>query len=90
MIRLLQKISTFIIIAIGVIHTSMTPVFYDHLSEAAFWFAGTGLAAIFIGLLNISLWRGGAKDPVVRRTGNFANFLFLAFMIIGMIIMPGL
>jgi len=38
---------------LGVIHTALTPAFYSSLSPDAMWFAGTGLAMIFLALLNI-------------------------------------
>jgi len=68
----------------------MTPVFFDDLSEAAFWVAGTGLAAILISLINISLWRADPEDSIIRRIGQVANFLLLILTMTGMSIMPGL
>ena len=46
-------------LALGLIHTALTPLFYDHLSPAALWFAGTGLALVFLGLLNLAAERVG-------------------------------
>lgn len=52
----LYKISSHFLM-LGVIHTALTPVFYNEFSEDALWFAGTGLALIFLSLLNIAAER---------------------------------
>lgn len=41
------------LLLLGIIHTGLTPAFYNSLSPDAMWFAGTGLALIFLALLNI-------------------------------------
>ncbi len=41
-------------LALGIVHTALTPLFYRHLTTDALWFAGTGLALVFLGLLNIA------------------------------------
>jgi len=46
---------------IGVIHTALTPLFYPSMSPDALWFAGTGLALVFLGLLNIAAARSRGK-----------------------------
>lgn len=40
-------------LSLGVIHLALTPLFYDRFSPEALWFAGTGLALVFLGLLNL-------------------------------------
>lgn len=50
--RLLYKITSYSL-SLGVIHTALTPLFYDRFSPNALWFAGTGLALVFLGLLNL-------------------------------------
>ncbi len=54
--HLFYKIASYSL-ALGLIHTALTPLFYDHLSPAALWFAGTGLALVFLGLLNLGAER---------------------------------
>lgn len=46
------SIATGIIVFLGVGHTVLTPMFYPAFSADALWFAGTGLALLFLGLLN--------------------------------------
>ena len=48
----LYSISTGVILFLGIGHTLVTPMFYPAFSEDALWFAGTGLALLFLGLLN--------------------------------------
>jgi hypothetical protein len=55
-IRAIHMIATWLVLAIGVVHTVGTFFFYSDLSEAAIWFAGAGLGGIFIAFLNMGLW----------------------------------
>lgn len=50
MIRLIHKVSTSLVLAIGVVHIGGTFFFYEGLSEAAIWFSGAGLCAVFVAL----------------------------------------
>ena len=50
--RLFYRITAYSL-SLGVIHTALTPLFYDRFSPDALWFAGTGLALVFLGLLNL-------------------------------------
>ncbi|MBN1305791.1 MAG: hypothetical protein JXA13_15240 [Anaerolineales bacterium] len=54
--RLFYKIASYLLL-IGVIHTALTPVFYPGFTLEALWFAGTGLALVFLALLNITAER---------------------------------
>jgi len=51
-VRLFYRITAYSL-SLGVIHTALTPLFYDQFSPDALWFAGTGLALVFLGLLNL-------------------------------------
>ena len=46
MLKTLHKISSALLVALGVVHTAPTPVFYGRLSLGAPWFAGSGLAMV--------------------------------------------
>ena len=50
------KISAYLLM-LGVIHSAMTPIFYNSLCLDAIWFFGTGLALINLSLLNIAASR---------------------------------
>jgi len=72
-----------------VIHTLGTFFFYDGLSEAAIWFAGSGLGGIFVAFLNVGLWR--RQSPSLPRTlAGVANVLFIGWLAAGFTATPGL
>ena len=79
MLRTLHKISSALLIALGVVHAAMTPVFYGRFSHNALWFAGSGLAMIFVGMLNITLSRDVVRDRLVRAFCYAANLLTVVF-----------
>ena len=66
MLRTLHMISSVLLVALGVVHTALTPMFYGRFTLGALWFAGSGLAMIFAGLLNLTLSRGAGRDRLVR------------------------
>jgi hypothetical protein len=79
MLRTLHKISSALLTGLGVVHTALTPVFYGRLTLGALWFAGSGLAMIFVGLLNLTLCRDVGRDRLVRVFCHSANLLTLGF-----------
>lgn len=79
MLRTLHKISSALLAALGGVHTALTPVFYGRFSHNALWFAGSGLAMIFVGLLNLTLSRDAGRDRLVRVFCHAANLLTLVF-----------
>lgn len=79
MLRTLHKISSVLLVALGVIHTGLTPVFYGKFSHNALWFAGSGLTMIFVGFLNIGLTRDVGRDRIVQVLCYAANLLTLFF-----------
>jgi len=66
-------------IALGAVHTALTPYFYGRLTPGAMWFAGAGLAMIFIGFLNVLLNRGADRDRLARILCYIANLIILVF-----------
>ena len=48
------KIAIYLLILLGVIHSSFTFVLYKSFNADALWFFGTGLAYIFMGLYNLA------------------------------------
>lgn len=79
MLRILHKISSVLLVALGVVHAALTPIFYGRFSHNALWFAGSGLAMIFVGLLNLTLGRDVGRDRLVRLSCYAANLLTLGF-----------
>lgn len=54
-------------------------MFYGRLSPGAMWFAGSGLAMIFVGFLNIILGREAGRDRLVRVLCYVANLVTTVF-----------
>jgi len=84
----LHKIFTVLVLGIGIVHTAGTFYFYGSLSEAAIWFAGAGLGAIFVALLNIGLWPRGVSSASWRLAA-VANALFFVWLAVGFWATPG-
>ena len=53
MLNRLHRISTFLIVALGMVHLGFTPYYDDGWTLDALWFAGSGFAIIFAGFLNL-------------------------------------
>lgn len=79
MLKTLHQISSYLLIALGVVHTSLTPVFINRLSPGALWFAGAGLAMVVLGFLNVCLRRDAGRDRVVQILCHVANVLSTIF-----------
>jgi|SRR5581483_339680 len=78
MVRRLHQICTYLLIGLGVIHTSLTPVFNKRFSESMMYFASAGLAMIVSGFLNIAM-RRNLKDRLTVMLCRIANVLFTIF-----------
>lgn len=88
-IKTVHRIATWLVLAVGVIHTLGTFFFYGGLSEAAIWFAGAGLGGIFVAFLNIGLWQR-ASPSLSRNLAGVANLLFMGWLATGFAATPGL
>ncbi len=74
--RLFYRITAYLL-SLGVIHTALTPLFYDRFSPDALWFAGTGLALVFLGLLNLvaeRIWQAWAINICIA--ANVAGCIY--------------
>jgi MFS-type transporter involved in bile tolerance (Atg22 family) len=79
MTKTVHRIASCLLIALGVVHTALTPAFYSRLTPNAMWFAGAGLAVVFVGILNVILGRDAGRDSIVRVLCYVANLLTAAF-----------
>jgi hypothetical protein len=89
-LRTVHQISSVLLRALGVVHTALTPVFYGRFTLGALWFAGSGLAMIFVGLLNLTLDRDASRDRLVKVFCHAANLLtlFFGFLIVTLDLEP--
>lgn len=80
MLSRIDSILISIVLLLGVAHTAFTPVFYKSFSLDAIWFAGTGLAFVFLGLLHISRRTSTSSLAVV--VSCFASVVATIFSIL--------
>ena len=79
MLRKIHLTSSVLLTALGVVHTAMTPVFYGRFTHNALWFAGSGLAMMFVGFLNITLNRDAGRGRLAPTLCHIANLLTAVF-----------
>ena len=58
--KLFYKIASLSLL-FGLVHTSLTPVFYKEMNEEWFWFFATGLTLVFSGFMNLFAMYGNRK-----------------------------
>ena len=83
-----HKILSGIIIALGILHVSVTFHDYDSFSAGALWFAGAGVAIILAGFLNVILLRDVGKDAVVRALCLITNLTFAVMFVLALLVLP--
>ncbi len=87
--RVLFWVSVSVCGALGVAHTIFTFLIFHHLTERALYFAGTGLAAILLALLNIATWCAPAPpNRLSRSLTHAANALLAMFAVAAIIAVP--
>ena len=89
MLNTTHKILTGIIIALGLLHVSVTFHDYDSFNLDALWFASAGVAIILAGFLNIILLRDvGSRDRVVQSLCLVTNLIFAVMFVLALLILP--
>lgn len=73
------KIVSYTLILLGVLHSSLTPIFYKTFNADALWFFGTGLTFIFMGLYNLASIK--VKILSISRISVILNFIGTVFTI---------
>ena len=71
------KIAIYLLILLGVIHSSFTFVFYKSFNADALWFFGTGLTYIFMGLYNLAALK--VKITSITNIAVILNFIGTVF-----------
>jgi hypothetical protein len=77
--KTLYKVNTILILALGLLHISLTPMFFPSLTSGALWFAGGGIMILFLSFLNFILMSGGSKQRVATVLTHTANLTGLVF-----------
>lgn len=75
--KLIVWIAAFLIVLLGLVHIGFTFHDYTGLSFEAIWFAGSGVAIVLAGFLNIAMLRDGGKDTVIWSMSLIANVVFI-------------
>ena len=81
-----HKVSAYALLALGILHTALTPLFYQQFDVDTLWFAGTGLGLIFLALLNLVALRSPIR--IVRSICLAANLIGLVYGILIVIVLP--
>jgi hypothetical protein len=84
--RTIQRICAWLLTALGAVHVLYTAVEHDALSPDAVWFAGAGLALVFLRMLNLAAL--AADHPSARAVCRAANLLGAAFGVLAAVAVP--
>lgn len=76
----IDYVFTILLLVLGSIHTVLTPVFYKTFTLNALWFAGTGLAFVFLGFINFS--RIKTTERLIKMLCSLGNALALIYCIL--------
>ena len=82
--KLIHKVTSGLIIALGVLHCVFTVLNYDSFTLDAMWFLGSGIALILAGFLNVAAIRVGGSDQVVRFLCLTANVIFVVLFAVAL------
>ncbi len=74
------------VVALGAVDILFTVCAYDNFSLDAFWFAGSGMAIIFAGFLNLMFLKFVGKDLIVWILCLLGNLLSIILFVVGVFI----
>ncbi|MDQ3820110.1 MAG: hypothetical protein M3362_20865 [Acidobacteriota bacterium] len=77
--KILYKVSTFLILALGIIHVCLTPQFFSSLTQNALWFVSGGLMIVLVSLFNFILMKDAGRVRTIRILCHAANIISLLF-----------
>jgi len=85
--RTLDRLATLLLVILGVGHTAATPTFVPGLNQASIWFAGGGLALLFLALFNVA--RQLTPDAVrLRQLCLTVNLIALPWIVLVTVVVP--
>ena len=82
--KTVHKVSAWVLVGLGILHTALTPLFSPGFTIDALWFAGTGLGILFLGLFNLAMLR----MPVASTLCLIANLIGSVYGILIVIVLP--
>jgi hypothetical protein len=79
-----HKIVTYLVIAMGLIHITRTPVIFDVIKMRVGWYITSGLMSIFLGFLNILYWRINGDNKLIKwlcLSANITAFIYSLLLV---------
>jgi len=73
------------LLLLGLVHSALTPVFYDFFTPDGMWFFGTGLGLVFLSFLNIAASR--LLNLWLLKFTLFANIVGTIFSILASVVL---
>ncbi|HEX8695119.1 MAG TPA: hypothetical protein VF746_22090 [Longimicrobium sp.] len=86
MMRAIRRVCAWLLVALGGVHVLYTAVEHDALTPDAVWFAGAGLALVFLGMLNLAA--PAADHRSARAVLRAADLLGVAYGLLAVIAVP--
>lgn len=81
--KMVHKVSAYVLLALGLLHTLLTPLFYPRFSDDALWFAGTGLGLVFLALLNLAVLLTPTRTGLnLCLMANLTGLLYGVFIVV--------
>lgn len=74
-------------LALGAIHLSLSALSWRNWSIEALWFAGSGLAILVAGLLNVAMMRAERTDHLQKTAWLLANLVMTGFFGVAWLVM---
>jgi len=87
MLSLAHKITSALIILLGILHCVFTAWNYDQFTLDAMWFFGTGVAIILAGFLNVTVIRTSGGDRIVNLLCLTTNLAFVILFIVALMLL---
>lgn len=77
--KTLYKVSTFLILALGILHICLTPRFFSSFTQNTLWFVSGGLMIVFVSFFNFILMKDANGERTIRMLCHTANIISLLF-----------
>ncbi|MBN2388235.1 MAG: hypothetical protein JXB85_14555 [Anaerolineales bacterium] len=84
--KIVHKVSAYVLIGLGLLHTLLTSLFSPGFNTDALWFAGTGLGILFLGLFNLAAVRAPVRTTLDLCLA--ANLIGTVYGIMVVVILP--
>lgn len=80
--RIVHKVTAYLIVSMGIIHILVTPFIFDQFTMRVMWFVAQGVMGVYLGFLNILLWRSSWQDRIGVRICQISNMIGTVFVVL--------